>query len=59
MLVKICVCGVNVTLNLKSKITFANNDLSIEDFLKTTKQYNGSYLSFENSQEVPVSSGFL
>ena len=59
MLVKICACGVNVTLNLKSKMTFTNNDLSNEDFLKTTKQFNGSYLSFENSQEVPVSSGFL
>ena len=42
MLVKICACGVDSTLNLKSKITFVNNDLSIGDFLKMTKQDDGS-----------------
>ena len=57
MLVKICVCGVDSTLNLKSKITFANNDLSIGHFLKTKKQDDKSYLSLENLQEVLVSSG--
>ena len=36
MLVKSCVCGVYSTLKLKSKITVANNDLSLADFLKTT-----------------------
>ena len=41
MLVKICVCGVNFTLNLKSKITFVNNDSSIGDFLKMAKQDDG------------------
>ena len=42
MLVKICICGVDSTLNLKSKIIFVNNDLSIGDFLKMTKQDDGS-----------------
>ena len=42
MLVKICVCELDFTLNLKSKITFVNNDLSIGDFLKMTKQDDGS-----------------
>ena len=41
MLVKIYVCGVDSALNLKSKITFVNNDLSIGDFLKMTKQDDG------------------
>ena len=36
MLVKICVCSVDSTLKLKSKIPVANNDLSLADFLKTT-----------------------
>ena len=40
MLVKICVCGFDSTLNLK--ITFENNDLSIGDFLKMAKQDDGS-----------------
>ena len=57
MLLKICVCGVESTLKLKSKITVANNNLNFADFLKTTKLDNGSYLSLENIQEVLVSSG--
>ena len=42
MLVKICVCRVDSTLNLKSKITFVNNNLSIGDFSKMTKEEDGS-----------------
>ena len=57
MLVKICVCGVDFILKLKSKITVANNYLSFADFLKTTKLDDGSYLSLKNLQEVLVSSG--
>ena len=57
MVLKICVCGVDSTLKLKSKITVANNNLNFADFLKTTKLDNGSYPSLENIQEVLVSSG--
>ena len=57
MLVKICVCRVDSTLNLKSKVTVTNNDLRTRDFLKTTKQDDGSYLSLENLQQMLVSSG--
>ena len=42
MLVKICVCEVDSTLNLKSKIAFVNNDSSIGDFFKMTKQDDAS-----------------
>ena len=57
MLVKICLCGVDSTLKLKSKITVANNDLHFADFLRMTKLDDGSYLPLENLQEVLVSSG--
>ena len=43
-------------LNLKSKITVANNDLNIIDFSKMAKQDDGSYLSLKNLQEALVSS---
>ena len=48
MLAKNSVLGVDSTLNLKSEITVANNDSSIRDCLKTTKQDDESYLSLEN-----------
>ena len=57
MLVKICVDGADSTLNMKSKITVANNDLSIRYFLKTTKQDNRPNLSYTNLEEVLVISG--
>ena len=57
MLVKICVCGVDSTVKLKSNITVANNVLSFADFLRTAKLDDGSYLSLEILQEVLVSSG--
>ena len=56
MLVKDCVFGADSTLNLKTKITVANNNSRIRDCLKTTKQDDGSCLSLENLQEVLVSS---
>ena len=56
MLVRNCVFRVDSTLNLKSKITVANNNFSTRDRLKTTKQDDGSYLSLKNLQEVLVSS---
>ena len=56
MPVKTCVFGIDSTLNLKSKITVANNDSSIRDCLKTTKKDDGSYLSLENLPEVLLSS---
>ena len=51
MLAKNCVLGVDSTLNLKSKITVANNDSSTRDCLKTTKQDDESYISLENFQQ--------
>ena len=57
MLLKICVCGVDSTLKLKSKITVANKNLSFADFLRMAKLDDESYLSLENLQEVLVSSG--
>ena len=39
-------------LNLKSKTTVANNDLSITGFLKSAKQDTGPYLTLEILQEV-------
>ena len=57
MLVKICVCGVDSTLKLKSSITVVNSDLSFADFLKTAKVDDGSYLSLQSLQEVLVSKG--
>ena len=56
MLVKNCAFRVDSTLNLKSKITFSNNNFSIRDRLKATKQDDGSYLSLKNLKEVLVSS---
>ena len=57
MLVKICVDATDSTLNMKSKITVANNDLNIRYFLKTTKQDNRPNLSYTNLEEVLVISG--
>ena len=57
MLLKICVCGVDSTLKLKSKITVVNKNLSFADFLRMAKLDDESYLSLENLQEVLVSSG--
>ena len=57
MLVKICVCGVDSMVKLKSKITVTNNSLSFADFLRTTKLDDGSYLSLDYLQEVLISSG--
>ena len=57
MLVKICVDATDSTLNMKSKITVTNNDLSIRYFLKTTKQDNRPNLSYTNLEEVLVISG--
>ena len=37
ILVKICLCDVDSTLKLKSKIVVSNNDLSIAEILETTK----------------------
>ena len=54
MLVKICVCDVDSTVKLKSKITVVNNVSSFADFLRTVKLDDGSYLSLENLQEVLV-----
>ena len=53
-----CAGDVDFTLNLKSKVTVANNDLSIQDFLKTTKQDDGFYISPGYLQQVLVGSGF-
>ena len=47
MLVKICVCDVDSTVKLKSKITVVNNVSSFADFLRTAKLDDGSYLSLE------------
>ena len=57
MLLKICVCGLDSTLKLKSKITVANKNLSFAEFLRMAKLDDESYLSLENLQEVLVSSG--
>ena len=64
ILVKICVCDVNSTLKLKSKIVVSNNDLSIAEILETTKletsrkrQYisNLKYQKSTNTKiEIPV-----
>ena len=61
---KICVCDVNSTLKLKSKIVVSNNDLSIAEILETTKletsrkrQYisNLKYQKSRNTKiEIPV-----
>ena len=36
ILVKFCICDTDSMLKFKSRITVANNDLSIIDFLKLT-----------------------